>query len=296
MSDPPPPPVVTITDPSRPGEPTDVLGSSDDRAPWRPSVSAWATAVLVLLTVPAVLALKERGDRRTASLRALESVSIVAGDEDFNGAPFQFRNAGADPVTVIAGRFDRDGAQSVDFDATVKPGDTTTLLLPTPTDCPPVVPQNGPSGVLLTVRTEAGTRQVRVDIRDSVTSLAALQDVKERCSLYEPYESLRTTSLSLSRDGAAVTVEVEVRNEARLPRTVLDLRAPEGFAVEARDLPLTVAPSGHRDDPADLAPHQLRRGARGSAGRRGLRRGHRDGAAARQHPHRLRALGLPRYR
>ena len=255
----PPPPLISISDPNNPSGYGDVLGAGDEKAPWRPSRRQWqallAAGLVLLVAVPPTLYLKHRGDERAADRQALAAVRLDAKPEGDIGPdqPLTLRNLGPDAITIVVVRVDREGYGSSPADLRLAPSSTGQVQLPFVATCPSGIPRNGPSGVLVTVRTARGAKKVvRVDIRNTDASYAFVERIKGRCGLYAPHESLQVVSSTVGVVGRELRVHADVTNRSRLRRDVTGLFLAPGFRIRTSPgLPLVVPPSpaGRQGEP-----------------------------------------------
>lgn len=241
-----PAPRVSISDPSTPSGYGDVLRSGADRPPWRPNRRQLrvllAVLLVLLVAVPPTLWFKHRSDERTADRQALASVSIVLAEE---GDPvlFRFRNTGPAAVTVLSAQLERAGSPPIEVGRQVAAGGYLELTVSFDGPCPTVLSRNGPPGIVLAVRTSrGGQREVPVDLRDTVTSLRFLDQIRQTCQLFEPEDSIEVGSSTLDLQGRSLVVTVGLNNRSVLPRRLTFLGAGPGLVVTATPaLPLTIA-------------------------------------------------------
>ena len=99
MTQEPPPPVVTISDPNHPGVVGDVIGGGSDKEPWRPSRTAVRRALLVLLVlavvaVPVTTVRPSETERQGSPSDRLDKTAVQV-DKKSSGLPVGVQLAGA---------------------------------------------------------------------------------------------------------------------------------------------------------------------------------------------------------
>ncbi len=243
-----PAPRVSISDPNTPSGYGDELRSGADRPPWRPNRRQLrvllAVLLVLLVAVPPTLWFKHRSDERAADRQALAAVSMVLAEE---GDPvlFRFRNTGPAVVTVLSAQLERAGYPPIEVGRQVAAGGYLELTVPFDGPCPSVLPRNGPPGIVLAVRTSrGGQREVRVDLRDTVTSLRFLDQIRQTCQLFEPEDAIEVGSSTFDLQGRALVVTMELNNRSVLLHRVTFVGAGPGLAVRATPtLPLPVPPA-----------------------------------------------------
>lgn len=236
-----PAPVLTITDPGRPAPLTDVLQVGVERDPWRPGPrlrrALLAGLPLLAAAVALVAYVGQRSAEHAAVRRELARVAVVADDAGFSA--FVFRNAGPDAVTVLTARVDGAGNRTSPVAQPISPGDTLLIPLRVDAPCPARVPQTGPAGVQLEVRTDRGSRRaVHVDLSDTQTSFALLDGVRDRCRLFDEADSFEVERAGAGTEGRSMVVFADVSNRSVLARAITGLSAGPGFRV----VPLTALP------------------------------------------------------
>jgi hypothetical protein len=240
MAEHPPPPVITITNPSEPRPLSDVIGREPVRAPRRLSRAQRGLAVLAAAAVGTAAAGvwsvgRIQEDRRLdrAAVREVHVVAAAANEDgpDQDHVNLALLNQGPHPVTVLSARLDVPGFPALPADANSLPPDNPQLVtFPLPRHCPDSLRATFLAPVLLRLRTYRGAETtIRFDGEGSTGEFAAgfVFTTMARCGVYPPEFSLETTGLAARSSGADLIVDVDVHNRSRLPRS-LDALSVEG--------------------------------------------------------------------
>src|SRR3954470_16173254 len=167
MAEHPPPPVITITNPSAPGPLSDVIGKEPRRAPRRLSRAQRALALLTAAVVgtaaTGVWALGHIREGDQLDRAAVREVSVVAAVADESGADehhveLALLNDGPHPVTVLSARLDAPGfpALAADENRRLPPHNPQVVSFPLPRRCPTTLRATFEGPVLLRLRTYRG--------------------------------------------------------------------------------------------------------------------------------------------
>ena len=265
MRDDPPPPPITITDPSRPIAPIELLAPAAERA--RPSrrVTAGAAVLAVIAGATAVVVhLWNTHEQRLAAARRLASVHLIAVLEETNG------NIDTDGLHGVWGALVRiDSTEdfrvlSVNLDDPIWGVDpaglrkavlTTRLIAVTfAGSCSQVEHLATPTRLHVTGRRPGGpviSRTVGFDA-------AFMLDFPRRsCGLADLGSSIESEVLGAHRRGGVATVDVQLRNLSRHAGRLTALSIPSTQLTTRPRLPVVLPPSvaGH---PGPLVRLQLR--------------------------------------
>ena len=244
-----PPPLITISDPTRPGEPVDVMVSGDEKEPWRPTRRHWtALAVLVLLAVAAVVpdrVVSARAADRRAELAAVDGVELTLSADGSQPAPDAVRllvqNTGPSDVRLLEVQVDGYPTQRTDV-LVPRAGADTVDLKDTVTCTEKVLLTGDQNRVRLRLRTPGGTVVTRrLDLTgDAWLPLAAL--AQKRCGYLSPGEALKITAAG-QVVGRALDLRVTVRNTGRVPLRLDGVNLPAGFDWRTVPAPPTSLPA-----------------------------------------------------
>lgn len=247
-----PAPVVTISDPTRPGEPVDVMVSGTEKEPWKPTRRHWtAVAVLALLAVAAVVpdkVVSARAADRRAELAAVEAVRISVG----SGAPadtadslrMTVSNDGPAPVTLLEVQV--DGYQPVRLSKQIKSVSGEAVDLKDTAACTErLLTPGSETRARVRVRTAGGSDVVRrVAVPGDVwLPLNAL--AQKRCGYLQAAEAL-VVSGSGSAKGKAFELRVTARNRGKLPLQIGYVDVGPGLVVDQVLEDTQVPPGGTR--------------------------------------------------
>lgn len=248
MAEPPPPPVVTITNPSAPGPLSDVIGGvigkEPVRAPRRLTRAQRAVALLTAAVVGTAAAgvwaigrirEDERLDR--AAVREVAVVSAAADEEgaDQEHVDLALLNEGPHPVTVLSARLDVPGFPALAADTNrLLPHNPQVVTFPLPRRCPKTLQASFTGPVLLRLRTYRGTETtVRFDGGGSTGAFAAgfVFTMMGRCGVYPPDFSLETTGVQARQAGPDLVVRLQLRNRSGSPRSLDHVAVNGGLTV-----------------------------------------------------------------
>ena len=248
-----PAPVVTISDPTRPGEPVDVMESGSEKEPWRPTRKHWtALGVLVLLALAAVVPDKvvaARAADRRAELAAVEGVrlSFSPGAEGAQDEHVQavLSNDGPDPVTLV--QVQVDGYQPIRLDKKLKLSSGTTLDLADTAACSErLLAPGSETRAAVRVRTAGGTVVTRRVPVQSEIWLPLNLLAQRRCGFPSVSDTLRLTAVG-HPNGGGYEVRITARNTGRLPIEFGYVDAGAGFDANVQgDQPVRIAPGQTR--------------------------------------------------
>lgn len=218
-----PAPVITITDPSRPGEVGDVLISGDEREPWRPSrrhyrALAYVLLLVVAAVVPAQVVSARAQDHRDAVAEAdLVKLAVSATSSALTGPDVSLTvtNETDHALRLLSVQVREPGYGVTRVDRTIAAHSAIPVTVPDTRTCgrDQISPAN--TGTVTTVsRTSHGERVLRsVTVSDQawqqLTSVA-----RERCGWKTPLEALRVTATWV-RSGSDLVLRGTVSNSGK---------------------------------------------------------------------------------
>ena len=232
-------PKVTVTDPSRPGGPADVVVSGDEREPWRASRRQKAllagAVVVALLVAAAVQVVRHQREQTRLDAQSLKQVAVVVTtgeDRDTGSTLVSLRNDGRGPVHVDALRIDLPGLSEIRLDKDLIEAQILPIAVPDRVTCSQRVldTQREVSGQV-SVRTTRGVRaSLPVTLGFDAVGLL-LARAQDRCHLYPLAGALQVTTGDARRVGRTLEVDLGLSNIGLRPLTVTGLTMPDGFTV-----------------------------------------------------------------
>jgi hypothetical protein len=245
-----------MSDPSRPGQPLDIVTAGDERDPWRPGRTTWAlVAVLVLaaaITVP-IRAHQRHVDR----LRALDDAAAAAvalaptSDPRLSGVDdtrdtvgIGLRNDSDLPVTVLGYQVLGEGYRAQKVNLSLKGNELIGFDVADTATCSTKLLNSDTMAqeMRLTVRTARG-QVVTKDEPLVDTAGAALSSVaRTRCALYSTLEAFIPQVLDAGTvSHRRLTTTVALHNAGRLPLTLTSVQSYPGTTVTmSRHAPLAI--------------------------------------------------------
>ncbi|MCU1593850.1 MAG: hypothetical protein JWO12_1242 [Frankiales bacterium] len=226
-------PPITITDPNRPGELVDVLGSGNERDSWRPGRRTWSLVGVVVLVaaivVPIDLVRQHDADERARDKAVLAQVRFGVTTDGIQyppsgdmpaGTVFEgVRNDSAVPLTVTSFHVLAPGYAAQRLNTELGPYQLVTLPIRDTATCSPAV-LTVPQTVRVTVRTARHQTVVR-DLPLYLDGGAELaQAAQERCRYLKPQGALITSITSTTQHGRVLDVSVNLANAGLLPLRV----------------------------------------------------------------------------
>ena len=222
MADQLPPPVVTITDPSRPGVPRDVVG--DDRPVRTLSRQqkrvGWGLLALAALTTAAVRGLAWHQHEELLDRQSARDVSLSLFATVDSGAPgtLMLLSGGPRPVTVLSVGFDLPHLPVLSTaHVRVPRAVPTSVPLVAPASCPADV-AGTPSHVVVRVRTSRGAEVTRrlVLPTDDVATQELVARMLATCGRPTAADSVRVSH----RLVGDLRIRITLRNTSPVPRRV----------------------------------------------------------------------------
>lgn len=265
MRDDPPPPPITITDPSRPGAPIELLASAAQRT--RPSPRVTAAALLIALlagVVVVVVHLRSTRQQQQATERRLASLHLTAVIEGTNaafdddalhgvwGAGIRIRSGAAEEFRVLAVTLDEDAWKVAR--AGLNEASTSHLVEVTFTgSCPQFELLATPTKLRVSGRRPGGpviSRTVGFD------ASLMLELPRRSCGLADLASSLNSEVVGAHRRGRVAIMDVQLRNPSRHPGRLTALSMASTQVTTRPRLPVVLPPSvaGH---PGHLVRLQL---------------------------------------
>ncbi|MCW2673397.1 MAG: hypothetical protein JWP14_1986 [Frankiales bacterium] len=258
MGEQPPPPVITITDPSAPAPLSDVIGEDAARPPRRLSAQqrrlAWLTTAIVVTGAAGVWAAGRIQRDHQLDRQALGELSVVTVTTDGvsggeNHLDLSLLNQGPHPVTVVWARLDAAGFPELVADKnTLPPADPQLVSFPLPKRCPRTLGSVFTAPVLLRVRTYRGDdRTLRFEGDPSESSFAAgfVFTTMARCGLFPPEFSLQLAGpVVTERLGGDLRLTLPVYNRSADQRSVASFAVSGGLALVASSTPVEIPGHG----------------------------------------------------
>lgn len=254
-----PPPVVTISDPTSPAPPSDVIGGGVEREPRRLSRRGKVVALAVLLvvaviTVPVLVVVDRREQARLDRL-AGEQVDLAV-PEDLDGiyygtesnqqfAALTLENRGSSTVEILTARVDREGYPTQQVQLRIDAGAAEQVNVALPQPCPQEISlYSHPRRILLTIRTHRGPVVDRtVRLSDSFGE-DYQRNLRLVCGVLDPSEALSAKVRVLEEAPRHLLVNLSVQNRAKSAFTVQSFSSLGAFDLTSDDLPLTVPANG----------------------------------------------------
>ena len=252
MAEQPPPPVITITDPSAPGPLSDVLGDDVTRRPRRQTRQqrglAWLTTAIVATGAVGVWAASQIEHDHRLNRQALREISIVTLTTDgfSSGAShvqLSLLNEGPHRLTVVSARLDSpDFPELLAAGNTLPPKEPQLVSFSLPKTCPQSLSQLLRAAVLLRVRTYRGDeRTIRFKEDPIGSSFAAgfFFTTMARCGLYPPELSLQLAGpVNTERIGGDLRLTLTVYNRSADARSVASFAVSGGLALISSSTPV----------------------------------------------------------
>ncbi|MCU1624439.1 MAG: hypothetical protein JWL79_3284 [Frankiales bacterium] len=231
---------------------SDVIGEDVGRPPRRMSTAqkrlAWLAAAIVTTGAAGGWAVGHLREEQRLDQAALQDVAVVAvagpdaAGRD-NRISLTFLNQAHHPVTVLSAHI--AGLPNLPADGnSLAPDDPQPVTFALPTGCPAALDLTLASPITLLVRTyRGGTATILITSDQGGRFLAGLTSgTTIRCGLLPPEVSLALTGLPVVRQvGADLLVDLLLRNDAAVPRTLAAVTATDGVTVVASDTPVHLA-------------------------------------------------------
>lgn len=235
-----PPPVVTVTDPSRPGRPAEVLVVAEEPGPRDPAVRRRQrrTAGVVLVLAGLVAAGAEVRDRRADEVAERQLAGIVSLSSGVRGSAtsvdpdgrariavtLRLWNGGPRPVTVLGATLgDLTSAEEVG----VARGGRGDLVLSMSADCPDERPPWSPEDSVLALRVRTGAGVQPYELWEPQD--AGREVFLQACGWGPLPEYAHLGAPGVTDAAGSLTLEAEAATRA--PVRLLALHADEGSGV-----------------------------------------------------------------
>jgi hypothetical protein len=260
-----PPPLVTISDPRRPGVPTDVVAGGHDRDPWRPSrrqlqvlTAVVVTGALVAGTSAHVQQRRREQARDRAALAAADVALTTSFQEDreppAGTVTVGVRNDGPTALRVLSLRFGDPAYQDVRLDLDLPRYAIKPVDVPFATTCPQQPPRSAPKqGTVRIHGPGGGERDIVVTLLGDVRA-TLLGGLQEACGLFPPEDSVGLQADQPVTRGRVTTVTIQATVRGVQPVVLTALDPPPGFAATVSPaLPLQL-PAGTLTGPPSTTP------------------------------------------
>jgi hypothetical protein len=253
-----PPPPITVSDPSRPGQPRDVVTAGDERDPWHPGKRTWSLlAVLVVLAAIAVpLGVDRQHRAKEQGLDAAAAKAVALGptnDPRSDHTPVEgrvgigLRNDADRTVTLVSYQVLAEGYTSQQLDLPITSYATAGLDVPDTATCGPSMLRQEPQQVRLTVRTSRGTIVQRTESLVDGAGHALAQHAQQRCGY------LGTSDATVGQSngdahiiGRTLTASLRFANKGRLPLRISGIQTHAGTSLTVTPrLPITLPYEPH---------------------------------------------------
>ena len=264
MRDDPPPPPITITDPSRPNAPIELLAPAAERArPSRRVTAGAAVLALIAAATAVVVHLWNTHEQRLTAERRLASVHLTAVIEGTDGAfdadrvhgvwGAQVRIDSAEAFRVLAVTLDED-AWKVDPAGLPEAASTTHLVAVTfAGSCSQFERLATPTQLRVSGRRPGGPLISRTVAFDGSSML---ESPRRSCGLADFASALESEVVGAHRRGPVAIVDVQLRNRSRHSGRLTSLSIPSTQVTTRPRLPVVLPPAvaGH---PGPLVRLQL---------------------------------------
>lgn len=256
-----PAPVVSISDPARPGTPGDVLSAGSERDPWRPRrghvrAGALVLALVAAAVVPGKVVAARAQDRRAATAAADAVLLAVApGAPELLGVVLE--NDGPTGVRLVDVRVQAPGYRRVAAHGALAAHSTVTVALRDTRTCgEQLLTDGGPGSLEVRARTAAGRLLTRTVVLSPDAWTDLVDAAQRRCGYQSPERAL-TTSVTVQKQGRRLLVRLQLHNRDRVPLLLQSVVDPVGSTVTVvggAGLPVTVPAGQDRELTVTLVP------------------------------------------
>jgi hypothetical protein len=231
-----------MSDPSRPGEPLDVVGAGHERDPWRPGTRTWSL-IAVLLVLAAIAVPVGLNRQHQADERALDTASVTGlalaptGDPEARVYPdgvvgIGVRNDTDRAVTLVGLQVLADGYRPEVVNRPLKPNELISVQLKDTATCSPSLVRQVPENIRFTVRSSRGRTATVIEPLVDSAGGALNQSARERCQYKGTLEAfLPSITETAQIVGRTLTVTAQLANTGRLTLAVTRLESYPGVTV-----------------------------------------------------------------
>ena len=255
-----PVPQVTIVDPHRPADQSDLLTPGPG---WRPSrrLVAGVGALLFVLGVGAAATASvvrhQRDDRQRAEQRRLDRAAVAAlsvalvdpsitAETTVGMVRVALRNDSGAPVTVVRARIDGPGFLVQPVHVQLDRDAQADLELPLTPRCAPTLQDGGPARLLLDVATVRGTvGHLAVPLIDGEYGTPVTQAARQQCGILPLEQSLVSGDVQVVSAGSArLELDYALGNAGTLPADIVAVTGRPGFRAITAGGALPTDPPG----------------------------------------------------
>jgi hypothetical protein len=254
MAEPPPPPVITITDPHHAAPLSDVIGEEPARPPRRLTPAqkrlAWLCAAIVATVYGGIWGVTRIRTAQRLDRQALAEVSVVlsGGDSPTVGTDsieLVVLSTGPHPLTVLSARVAAPGFPLLEADDNrLRPREPAIVTFSTVSDCPRSVSLALDASLVLRVRTYRGDEKTLELPPEEAGGSGLLFQLMEHCGLFSPGNSLQVDAPGGFPIGDDLTVTLPLHNRASSARTITRVTVNGGLRVVSVDTPVQLEGRG----------------------------------------------------